>query len=259
MKTGFTELDKIINIEKSQLIIISGHNFVEEFSGDIAQNVCVKQECEVLELIGCKKEYLIKRLMVNYANVNYKNWTRKDNYSNEEFIQIGKKIVDLIETTKRLPTIIEDYIFFGSKEIIRIISNFANSYADRKEVDSLIILDIYPLNSQHKDSFNRIEKDRCLRFIKKMKKISKKLNCTIMIIDNVEITKKYNVNRKNNDLKKQDIDDIDRINRCVDTYIILNPDIHSNNLYKIDVYDNERKIGCCNLKYNFECRRFENI
>ena len=33
--------------------------------GDIANNICLKQECNVLEIVGCKKEYLIKRIFVN--------------------------------------------------------------------------------------------------------------------------------------------------------------------------------------------------
>ena len=35
------------------------------FHGDIANNICLKQECDVLEIVGCKKEYLIKRIFVN--------------------------------------------------------------------------------------------------------------------------------------------------------------------------------------------------
>ena len=35
------------------------------FHGDIANNVYLKQECDVLEIVGCKKEYLIKRIFVN--------------------------------------------------------------------------------------------------------------------------------------------------------------------------------------------------
>lgn len=35
------------------------------FHGDIANNICLKQECDVLEIVGCKKEYLIKRKFVN--------------------------------------------------------------------------------------------------------------------------------------------------------------------------------------------------
>ena len=58
MKTGFEDLDKIINIEEPQLILLTGTTFIEELSGDIANNVCLKQEGEVLEVVSCKKEYL---------------------------------------------------------------------------------------------------------------------------------------------------------------------------------------------------------
>ena len=44
MKTGFEDLDEIINIEEPQLILLTGTNFIEELSGDIANNVCLKQE-----------------------------------------------------------------------------------------------------------------------------------------------------------------------------------------------------------------------
>ena len=47
------------------------------FHGDIANNICLKQECDVLKIVGCKKEYLIKRIFVNECNVNYRKWTRK--------------------------------------------------------------------------------------------------------------------------------------------------------------------------------------
>ena len=70
---------KIINLEDPQLILLTGTHFIEELSGDIANNVCLKQECEVLEVVSCKKEYLIKRMLVNEADVNYKSWTLKNN------------------------------------------------------------------------------------------------------------------------------------------------------------------------------------
>ena len=35
------------------------------FHGDIANNICLKQECDVLEIVRCRKEYLIKRIFVN--------------------------------------------------------------------------------------------------------------------------------------------------------------------------------------------------
>ena len=39
MKTGFSDLDKIIDISKPQVIVMSGTN-ADILSGDIANNIC---------------------------------------------------------------------------------------------------------------------------------------------------------------------------------------------------------------------------
>ena len=106
MNTGFKNLDKILNLENSEVILITGINS-DILSGDIANNICLRQEYEVLEVVSHKKEYLIKRLLVNQSNVDYKKWTLKDKYTDKELQQIGQATVNLIEVTKRLPTIIE--------------------------------------------------------------------------------------------------------------------------------------------------------
>ena len=90
------------------------------FHGDIANNICLKQECDVLEIVGCRKEYLIKRIFVNECNVNYRKWTWKTEYTKEELQQIGQKTVNLIEVMKRLPTIIEDD--FETNKLAKVVS-----------------------------------------------------------------------------------------------------------------------------------------
>ena len=123
------------------------------FHGDIANNICLKQECDVLEIVGCKKEYLIKRIFVNECNVNYRKWTIKTEYTKEELQQIGQKTVDLIEVMKRLPTIIEDD--FESNKLVKVVDNYANHYADREEIQTLVVLDVYPLNSEMESRFEK--------------------------------------------------------------------------------------------------------
>lgn len=255
MKTGFEDLDEIINIEEPQLILLTGTNFIEELSGDIANNVCLKQECEVLEVVSCKKEYLIKRMLVNEADVNYKNWTLKDKYSDKELQQIGQATVNLIEVTKRLPTIIEqDFNLYNLKEVVKLVSDFANHYADRDIVNSLVVLDIFPLNSQHKLKYRK----QILMLIKKLKQISSRLRCPIIFIYNIDISKKYNTdNNTCNYLTKEHIDNINKINKYVDTFIIANSDNEQRDIFNVDVYDTKAKIGTCKLKYDFRCRNFE--
>ena len=75
----------------------------------------------------CKKEYLIKRILVNEADVNYKSWTLKDKYSDKELQQIGQATVNLIEVTKRLPTIIEqDFNLYNLNEVVKLVYKAIN-------------------------------------------------------------------------------------------------------------------------------------
>lgn len=257
MRTGFEELDKIINLEKPQLILLTGTYLIEEFSGDIANNVCLKQECEVLEIVRCKKEYMLQRMFVNEANVNYRKWYRKNEYTNEELKRIGQCIVNLIEGTKRLPTIIEqDMSLYDLKKVERLVLDYADNYADSENINTLIILDIFPLSSNSKNSRDRRES---LRLIKNLKKISRKLRCPIIVIDNIETTKKYNLQNKTcNYITKEYIDNIDKINKYVDTFIITNINNGKRNIYNVDVYNKKDIIGSCKLKYDFNCRKFKN-
>ena len=243
MKTGFEGLDKIINLEDPQLILLTGSYFIEELSGDIANNVCLKQECEVLEVVSCKKEYLIKRILANESNVNYKNWTLKNKYNDDELKQIGQATINLVEVTKRLPTIIEqDFNLYNLNEIAKLVSDYANHYADREKVKSLVVLDIFPLNSQHKVN----HKSQILKLIKKLKKISSRLRCPIIFINNIDLTEKYNIeNNRSNYLKKDHINNINRINKYVDTFIIVNSNDEQRDVFDVDVYDTKAKIGTC--------------
>lgn len=256
MRTGFEGLDEIINLEDPQLILLTGTHFIEELSGDIANNVCLKQEREVLEVVSCKKEYLIKRILVNEADVNYKSWTLKDKYSDKELQQIGQATVNLIEVTKRLPTIIEqDFNLYNLNEVAKLVSDFANHYADRGiTANTLVVLDIVPLNSQHKGRYRK----QILKLIKDLKKISIKLRYPIIFIDNIDISKKHNTdNNTCNYLTKEHIDNINKINKYVDTFIIVNSDNEQRDIFNVDVYDTKAKIGTCKLKYDFRCRKFE--
>ena len=133
MNTGFKNLDKIVNLEESKVILITGTN-ADILSGDIANNICLNQGYEVLEVVSHKKEYLIKRLLVNQSNVDYKKWTLKDKYTDKELMQIGQATINLIETTKRLPIIIEQNMnLYNLRNITKLVSDFANRYADREK------------------------------------------------------------------------------------------------------------------------------
>lgn len=265
LKTGFKGLDEIIDIERPQLILLTGTHFIEELSGDIANNICLKQECEVLEIISCRKEYLIQRMFVNEANVNYRKWYHKNQYTEEEVKRIGKSTLNLIDTLKRLPTIIEqDINLYDLRKVSKFVSDYANCYADSEEVKALIVLDIFPLSSERKKKKGKDSKryrKESLKLIRKLKKISITLRCPIIFIDNIDITEKCNKKaQKYKYLTKKEIDNIEKINKYVDTFIIENVDetinVEHTDVFNVDVYDQNKKIGTCKLKYDFICRKF---
>ena len=264
MNTGFDDLDKIIDIGQPGVTLLVGTTFVNTFSGDIANNVCLEQECEVLEIVNCSKEYLIKRMLVNRCNIDYRKWTQKNQYTDKEFQKIGKNMVDLIETTKRLPTIIEqEGNLYDLKNIEKVILNYANIYADREDIKSLVVLSIYPFRSpisRLKDMEKYIKEK--IRLIKKLRKISYKFRCPIIIVNNIDITKLYNQDKNITDyITKKDINNINRINKYINKFIILNLNvdekIENKHVFDVDVYNTNEKTGSCKLKYDIRCRKFE--
>ena len=245
MKTGFSNLDNIINLEQSRVILLTGTNFVDILSGDIVNNVCLKQNCEVLEIVSHPKEYLIKRLLVNECNVDYKKWTLKDKYTDKELQRIGQATVNLVEVTKRFPIVIEQGInLFNLKKITKIVSDFANLYADRETVSSLVVLDIYPLNAEYIDRKRQLK--AIIKLFKDMDNISEKLNIPIIVVYNIDIGKKYNAETYQlNYLEKQDIEKINKINKYIDKSIILiiiNLYKEQKDIYNLYVFDKNFKI-----------------
>ena len=84
IKTGFSELDKIIDISKPQLILLTGATLADILSGDIANNICLKQECEVLEIIHTRKEYLIQIANALCDKISLKG---KDKWKTTRFLE----------------------------------------------------------------------------------------------------------------------------------------------------------------------------
>ena len=61
IKTGFKSLDNLVDFSKSGVTILSGFGFADMLSGDIANNICLRQECDVLEIVSCKKRVSNKK------------------------------------------------------------------------------------------------------------------------------------------------------------------------------------------------------
>ena len=235
MKTGLENLDKAFNIEQPQLVLFAGNPIIDMLSGDIANNICLANErYEVLEVVSCFKEYLIKRLFINQASVDYRKWCLKNQYTEEELRKIGQVTVNLIETTQKLPQIIENKLW-NLKDLKKYIYKFVNSYADRDEIMSLIIIDIYPFNN-----YNSSKKDKVRyeykKFMRAMNKYSKRYNCPILIICTNEII-------------------LDEISKYADRIIRLRDMNHS--IVDLEVIESGNIINSCKLKYNYEIRKFE--
>ena len=255
IKTGFKSLDNLVDFSKSGVTILSGFGFADMLSGDIANNICLRQECDVLEIVSCKKEYLIKRLLVNNANVSYRKWAVKDQYTKEELQQIGQATVDLIEVTKRLPTIIEQELdLYNLRNIAKLVDKWANCYADREDISTAVILDISPLNRETKNKNEKRYTRESVKLIKKLHKISRKLNCPILLVVGIDLKKQYSSFKF---LKPQDID-IGKIKRFIENYLILNC-TNENKIFNLDVYNKEGQVRTCKLSYNFDIKKFEEL
>lgn len=243
MRTGFKALDKIIDIEKPQIIMLVGNGDMPSmFSGDIANNVCLEQGIKVLEIVDTLKEYLIKRMFVNCSNVNYWKWTQKDKYSDDELKQIGQSTANLIETTRPLPYIIERTPFvYERTDLKRIVLNYANDFADRDKVKSLVVLDLNEFSFEFTCKARERRKfEEARKILKDMKKISKELRCPMIITtDSYDKFKKYG--------------------KYIDTFITMDKNVVNEDIYDLDVLNsNEKIIGNCKIRYNSEIRMFEN-
>jgi hypothetical protein len=249
MKTGYNELDKIFNIQMPNMIAITGstQHFRATLSGDIANNICIFQKIDVLEIVSTFKEYLIKRLFTNFCDVNYHKWILKNEYESEKYTdlelqKIGLKTLNLIETTKRLPIIIEEQMLHKNT-ILNLLKLYANNYADgiTNEKEALCILDLNKFNKDNNNlakKFNKKELKTDKYILKKSRKICKKLKCPIIFTISKDILNQ-------NMLKYFD-------------YIIDLKENNKNGIFNIEVKNNFNTLGNLKLKYNYEKRRFEN-
>lgn len=278
MKKGLTELEKMLNIETPQLILLSGSQLIEELSGDIAKKICFKKQdnkdYNVLEIIKCQKEYVIQRMIINEANVPYRNWYCKEKYTDKELQKIGQAVINLVNAPKNTPTIIEQNIeLYDLKKVSKLIKNYAHEYTDSTNSITVIVVDIFQINDTYRniiyikkrslEKYLEYIKDRrkTLKLIKDLKKISHKLRCTIIFLYNIDFIKKHNKEKNTmNYLTKEHIDNIEKINKYVDKFIITNIDETKKekytNTYNVDVYNKTEKIGECKLEYDCNIRKF---
>ena len=249
ISTGFKELDKLVDISTPQIIMIVGkYRNGEELSGDIANNICLKQELNVLEIVDSRKEYLIQRMLVNQANVNYRAWNQRNVYTDEELKKIGKSTVNTVYSLKPLPIIIEEEnLWPRRKKIKEIVSYFAEDFGEHYPIYAgIIVLDLFEMNTVCKGKklkkWEKRNEKEAIKIIKDMQKICKKTKCPIII------TKQYqNINEKINIEK---ITNYNKIQKNIDTFITIEQN-------EIEVYSKTKLVGKTKLIYNTEIRKYE--
>lgn len=246
MNTGFKNLDRLINIKQPQLVMLVGKYGEQKIlSGDIANHICLKQNIPVLEIVNSRKEYLIKRMLVNTAKVNYNKWTLKNQYSDEELKQIGVSIVNLIETTKELPIIIEEQeLGYSKKKMKQVVCDFASKFVDHPTFYCFVVLDLFKMND-FVEREKKWEKDE-IKLLKDMKKISDIMKCPIMITKNVNADK----------INLQNIKNFNKIKKYVDTFITINEKDKNDVIYDLQVSNRCRIIGNAKIQYDSEIRGF---
>lgn len=243
ISTGFKELDKLVNLSKPQVIMIVGiDRDHEELSGDIANNVCLKQKLNVLEIVDSRKEYLIQRMFVNEANVNYRAWNRRNEYTDEELKRIGQSTVNMIYSLKPFPIIIEeDRLWTRRKKIKGIVKKIAEDFGEHFPLlAGIIVLDLFEMNNKHysetellRKMDKRYEKE-AIRIIKDMQKVCKKTNCPIIITRCFQnINEKINIEKMRN---------YNKIKKYIDTFIVTdrNGDVEQYKYNDIEVYNKKR-------------------
>ena len=72
----------------------------------------------------------------------------------------------------------------------------------------------------------------------------------------IDLKKQYN--NKFKCLTPKELDNIDKINKYVNNYIVLNY-TNENGIFKLDIYNNKEKTGTCKLRYNYDIRKFEEV
>lgn len=258
ISTGFKELDKLVNLSKPQVIMIVGRGRDhQELSGDIANNICLKQGLEVLEIVNSRKEYLIQRMFVNEANVNYRDWYQKNKYTDEELKRIGQSTVNIIDSLQKLPIIIEEeWLWPRRKKIKEIVRDFAEDFGDHYPLlAGIIVLDLFEMNSfitseeEKLKGYKKKNEKEEQKIIKDMKEISKKTNCPIII------TKHFNNHNKK--IKIEEMRNHKIIKKYVDTFIITDTSSEGYEYNNIEVFGKNGLIGKIKLAYNIEIRKYE--
>ena len=169
MKTGFIDLDKIININEPKIIFLGGRPGVGKtaFAVDIASNICLKQDIPVLILsIEESKNSVINRIIAKESRIDISKIRLNElNEIEENTVQIQRKFI------KNSKIFIEDIGLQSIGKVIELIRKYVNENNVR-----LIAIDYLQLM---RDSI--MTEIRMKNILRQLKQISKELKITILI------------------------------------------------------------------------------
>lgn len=176
MRTGFIDLDKIINLYEPKLIFLAGRPGMGKtaLAMNIASNICLKQNIPVLILsIEESKNSVINRIISKETKIDISK-IKSNELNDLEKIKV-QDTRKLIENSK---IFIEDTNISSLNKIIELI----RKYVDENNV-KFIAIDYLQLMRYTKMSDIRVE-----NILRQLKQISKELKISILITSQMSRT-----------------------------------------------------------------------
>lgn len=231
MKTGFEEIDKTIDLDKSKIIVIGGKSDIAKtaLALNIASNVAFQNKGVLIFSLEMSKEQLVNRLVASDALVENKK-IRENNFNDEEW----KKVVESVSKIKETKIFIDDTMNISIQEILEKIRKIKT-----KESINLIIIDELQLVTDNEVTYKINKKERILKILKEL---SKELNVPILITYSLEsLDKITDSNVLLNEICKEDEE-----TQYIDNKILL---CKKKNSFDVKVLISDRKSNSIN---NFE-------
>lgn len=176
MRTGFIDLDKIINLYEPKLIFLAGRPGMGKttFAINVLANIGLKQNISVLMLnLEESKELIIDRIISKETQVDISKIKSKE-LNDLEKIKV-QETGELIENSK---IFIEDTNISSLNKIIELIRKYVNENNVR-----FIAIDYLQLIDFKSSSDKKIE-----NILRQLKQISKELKITILITSQMSRT-----------------------------------------------------------------------
>ena len=220
MNTGIAELDKIININESKLIMLGGKaaSGKSTMLENLIYNIAIKQNIKtVLFNLESSKD----KIILDLKNIDKNDKLKSGNYEN-----ISGSIIKLLNTN----LFIEDMPKITVKEIENNIKNLKNKYNIK-----FVGIDYLQLVVLSKDS--KLDKqEEMLEIMKQLKDISLKYQVIILVVTVISCD-------------TNDIKELTKKNyaQYANTILILNQD-KLNNVEKIIAKNNTDKLGTLKME-----------